>query len=166
MFWKLIALILSNRFLSGVIIRRAKRTPYVHLDGYMNRWWLFNAYQDTAGNNLPQNWLMRRLPSVRVHHILREDMDRHMHDHPWDARTIILRGVYVEEYLNARNETIVASRMNGDTRAIRFGEYHRIKYVGDGGVYTLFFTWKYVGTWGFLVNGHKVPYREYLGIDG
>lgn len=166
MLWKLLALILSHRFLSGWIIRRAQRTPYRHLDGYMNRYWLFNPYEDTAGRYIDLSWWRRRLPSVRVHHILREDTDDHLHDHPWDARTIILRGVYVEEYLNKRGELVGASRINGDTRAIRFGEYHRIKWVGSGGVYTLFFTWKYMGTWGFLVGGVKVPWREYLGIDG
>jgi hypothetical protein len=34
----------------------------------------------------------------------------------------------------------------------------------DGGATTLFITGKYRGTWGFLVDGVKVPWREYLGI--
>jgi hypothetical protein len=31
-------------------------------------------------------------------------------------------------------------------------------------VWTLFITWRYQGTWGFDVDGSKVPWREYLGI--
>lgn len=161
-FWRLLAEFLSMPRVSAWIIQRAQRTPYIHLDGYMMRWWLFNPYQKQNGDYVKQGWLMRRLPSIRVHHILRADTGQHMHDHPWDARTIILRGAYAESYLH-RSGSFTAFRSPGDTRAIRFGEYHRIDRVLDGGVYTLFFTWKYVGTWGFLVDGKKVPWREYLG---
>ena len=157
-FWRLLAEFLSLPRVSAWIIQRAQRTPYIHLDGYMMRWWLFNPY------DVEMSWWRKRLHSIRVHHILRADTDRYMHDHPWDARTIILRGAYMESYLH-RGETLMACRFPGDTRAIRFGEYHRIDRVLDGGVYTLFFTWKYVGTWGFLVDGKKVPWREYLGVD-
>jgi hypothetical protein len=52
-------------------------------------------------------------------------------------------------------------RLPGDTATIKLGEYHSIDYVSDGGVYTMFITWDYRGTWGFLVNGKKVPWREY-----
>jgi hypothetical protein len=52
-------------------------------------------------------------------------------------------------------------RLPGDTATIKFGEYHSIDYVSKGGVYTMFITWDYRGTWGFLVNGKKVPWREY-----
>lgn len=55
-------------------------------------------------------------------------------------------------------------RTAGYTGRLLFGEYHRIIEVSDGGVWTLFITWKYQGTWGFLVDGVKVPYRKYLGV--
>ena len=157
-FWRLLAEFLSMPGTATWIIQRAQRTPYVHLDGYMMRWWLFNPY------DVEMSWWRKRLPSIRVHHILRADTDQHMHDHPWDARTIILRGAYVESYLH-RGGSFTAFRTPGDTRAIRFGEYHHIDRVYYGGVYTLFFTWKYMGTWGFLVDGKKIPWREYLGVD-
>lgn len=163
--WALLGAILSCRPITDCIIRRATRTPYKHLDGYMNRYWLFNAYEHADGTYVKQGWLRRLLPSIRVHHILRQDLDIHMHDHPWDARTIILRGLYIEEHLDKHGNEITSARMTGDTRAIRFGEYHRISFVPSRGVFTLFFTWKYVGTWGFLVSGKKIPWREYLGID-
>lgn len=165
MIWKLLALILSRPAVASWIINRAKRTPYFHLDGYMNRWWLFNPYQHADGTYAKQGWLRKRLPSVRVHQILRADSDSHMHDHPWNARTILLRGAYSEQYLGKNGAVFQAVRMAGDTRAIRFGEYHRINWVCFDSVYTLFFTWDYAGTWGFLVDDKKVPWREYLGID-
>lgn len=151
--WKLLAIIVSWPPIARWIIQRARRTPYRHLDGYMHRWWLFNPYEDGGCYKKKHAWL----PSIRVHHILREDRDQHMHDHPWDARTIILDGAYIEEMPDH-----MVGRQPGDTRAIRFGEYHRIVGVTKGGVYTLFFTWKYMGTWGFNVDGVKIPYTEYL----
>lgn len=171
-----IALNLTARFLarpavSKWLIKRAKRTPYFHitssdgLDVYMERYWLFNPYppkNDGAGRRWG-DWV----PSVRLHCIMREDQDRDQHDHPWNARTFILRGWYDEV---RQGEVIWEDRLirrsAGDTARLCFGEYHRITEVSEGGVWTLFITGRKRGTWGFLVNGRKVPWREYLGING
>lgn len=146
MIWNLIAKVCVRY--ADKIINRAQQWPYINLEGYMNRWWIFNAYK--------RDWL----PSIRVHHILREDFDRHEHDHPWNARTIILKGWYIEERTGKS-----FFRNTGYTGRINFGEFHNIKRVSPGGVWTLFITYKYGGTWGFKVDGKKVPYREYLGLD-
>jgi hypothetical protein len=142
------------------LIRRAMRTPYTSIvkDGelYMERFWLFNPYPpDSSGKG---SWL----PSVRLHRIVLPDQDRHLHDHPWDARTFILRGWYIEDRVGDDGPCFMRSA--GTTAALRFGEYHRITRLSPGGVWTLFITWRYRGTWGFLVNGRKVNWREYLGI--
>lgn len=146
------------------LIRRAKRTPYVHITGpdgsvYMERYWLFNPYPHGSsgeGNRFPI--------SIRLHRIMRPDGDHHLHDHPWNARTFILRGWYWEE----RGPWLVSghiARTEGATASLRFGEYHRITKVSSGGVWTLFVTGKKRGTWGFNVDGVKKPWREYLGIE-
>lgn len=167
MLWKLFAWIVSRAPVANWIIRRAQRTPYSHImsrDGklpYMNRWWLFNPYQKGPNEEvLPARWGW--LPSIRVHQIVLADDDEHLHDHPWDARTIILRGGYVEEKRPAPHIQFFNCRMRGYTGPVRFNEFHRIDEVSPGGVYTLWFTWKYQGTWGFDVDGKKVPHREYL----
>ena len=85
-----------------------------------------------------------------------------MHDHPWNARTIVLRGWYAEERPTTRGTNSLHVRSKGFTGRLLFGEFHRIACVSDGGVWTLFFTWKKRGTWGFAVGGRKVPWREYL----
>ena len=165
---------LPVKYLADWLIRRAKKTPFSHLDGYMNRWWLFNPYQDSNGDKIKQNWLMRWLPSIRVHHILRADLDRHLHDHPWNARSIILKGWYIEEREDKAFFSFVFNapalerfrRSAGDTAKLKFGEYHRITEVSPGGVYTLFITFGYQGTWGFKVDGKKVPWREYFKNSG
>lgn len=163
--WRVAAFVLSRRAVAKAIIRRAKRTPYFHLDGYMNRWWVFNGYSEDAalrdaGRQKAKRW--PRLPSIRVHHILRADDADHPHDHPWDARTIVLDGWYVEQRVGVPARVM----RRGDTGPILFGSFHHIERVSEGGVYTLFITGAYGGGWGFLVDGAKVPWREYLARYG
>lgn len=186
MTWKLIAHIISRPAVATWLINRAQRTPYQHItsaDGasvYMGRWWLFNAYPGAYGDH-PQPRHIPWLPSVRIHHILRADQDRELHDHPWNARTIILRGWYREERLfsgmsdaeamrafslgNDRPGIGELIRNTGYTGRLMFGQYHRISTVPAEGVWTLFITGRKRGTWGFLVDGKKVPWRTYLGLD-
>lgn len=159
--WKAFARVVSTRVVSDWLIRQAQHTPYTHItspDGstvYMYRWWLFNPY-DEQTRKTRYTWCPI---SIRVHRIMTPDHDRHLHDHPWNARTIILRGHYWEDTEDGRR----VARRPGDTRTLKFGEYHRIARVAlMGGATTLFITGKYRGTWGFLVDGVKVPWREYL----
>lgn len=168
----LIAKLIASRPVREYLACRAFKTPYSHLPGYMGRWWLFNPYEDAEGNRVQRNWLMRLLPSIRVHHIQRADNERHLHDHPWDARTIILRGWYVEMRERPGSsrpphfpEPLLDFKMRrvGDTARLNYGQFHRISEVSPGGVWTLFITYRYRGTWGFLVDGVKVPWRKYLG---
>jgi hypothetical protein len=79
---------LSTKIVDGMI-RRAKRTPYFHLKGYMGRWWLFRlGPRSTEGQ---PSWL-----GGRIHHIIRSDDDRACHCHPWPYVSIILKGGYWE----------------------------------------------------------------------
>lgn len=157
MIWKLIAWVVSRRRIARWLYLRAMKTPHRHLtsanglDLYVGRWWLFNQYDDFVAR---RKWL----PSIRLHHIMRADHDRHLHDHPWNARTVILAGFYIEE----REGTDLIRRSQGSTASLKFGEFHRIVYVPPEGVWTLFITWRYRGTWGFKVGGVKVSHLDYL----
>lgn len=177
--WSVVAWFVSREWVVTRIMRVAHRRPYRHItsadgeDVYMYRFWLFNPYpENSSGQNKRGIWEF--LPSIRLHHIMRPDSDRHLHDHPWNARTIILRGWYDEiresgTYYGDFFPLHVDGgwmfyRSKGDTASLRFNEFHRIARVSDGGVVTLFFTWRYHGTWGFKVDGVKVPWRTYLGV--
>ncbi|MEE4332257.1 hypothetical protein V2J70_02050 [Pseudomonas alliivorans] len=188
LFWRLLAKLLARPAIAAWLINRARRTPYLHIrsaDGqevYMGRWWLFNPYdrETHLGRFRWCPW------SIRVHHIMRPDADRDLHDHPWNARTVILRGWYREQRLLAADDPLLTAaliqtaelrqsfdgpfqateyidRRPGDTARLNHGEYHRIDEVSPGGVYTLFITSRWKGDWGFLVNGVKVAWREYTG---
>lgn len=170
MLLSLLARFLARPRVTDWLIRRALRTPYTHIgatDGggdYMRRFWLFNPYP--AHSSGKANWFPI---SIRIHHIRRPDQDRHLHDHPWNARTFILRGGYTEKRPCAPTHDYpyvddFYNRNEGETAALKFGEYHRITHVSPDGVWTLFVTGKYRGTWGFLVDGAKVQWRKYLGL--
>lgn len=166
--WNVTARALAEPCIADWLIRRAQRTPYFHLvkrdEVYMYRWWLFNPYDhDTRRRKYP--WIPF---SIRVHRIMKPDDDRHLHDHPWNARTVILRGGYIEEVPATMPDGAPARKRNprlaGSTNRIRPGQYHRITYVTFRGAYTLFITGKNQSGWGFLVDGRKIPWKEYLGI--
>lgn len=50
-----------------------------HLGDYMHRWIFLTPWG-----------------TLRIHHILRSDEDRHMHDHPFDFTSFLLKGSYTE----------------------------------------------------------------------
>lgn len=153
-----IAMVVSRPRIAQFIVDRAMRTPYRDIlspDGeqiYMRRWWLFNRYDLEGGTHW--SWL----PSIRVHHIMEPDHDRHLHDHPWNARTFILDGWYLEEIPG----DVIRFCDAGYTGRLLFGQYHRIEAVSPGGVFTVFVAWKHRGTWGFMVDGKKIHYYDYL----
>lgn len=185
--WKLIARILAVPAIANRLIAYSMKTPYLHLPSnedpsYMARYWVFNPY-DRVTNKPRFRWCPW---SIRVHHIKRADFERHMHDHPWNARTIILSGGYVEERMaaGAQRERILdecqaptdqmdpakieayyrLTRLPGATAKLGFGQYHRITHVMPEGAWTLFISGPWQGVWGFLVDGVKVEWREYLGV--
>lgn len=167
MIWKLIARICAIPAVADWIIKRSFRTPYSHItdpksgDMYMGRWWLFNPYPG------PEEQRKNRFPlSIRVNWIRRPDSDRNLHDHPWNARTIILKGGYVERRLEGNGTVHVYKRLPGDTAKINFGQYHKIESLIEPlGTWTIFITGKHRGTWGFLVDGAKVQWRKYLNKE-
>jgi hypothetical protein len=175
--WNLIARILARPAIADRLIAYAMKTPYLHLPSnqdpsYMARYWVFNPY-DRVTNKPRFRWCPW---SIRVHHIKRADSERHMHDHPWNARTIILKGGYVEERENLEFEsmlpttlsnfpTVTTMRFPASTAKLGFEQYHRITHVPAGGAWTLFISGPWQGVWGFLVDGVKVEWRKYLGIE-
>lgn len=170
---------LAKPFVTAALIAQARKTPFTHLrhpDGrlYMARWWLFNGWGEA------RNRLLSWLPfSIRVHYIATADEDRELHDHPWPARTFILKGWYKETRLvgakrigsSIAGEYFVGggqvefTRKAGDTATLDFCEFHRISEISPGGVYTLFVCFGWAGDWGFLsAAGRKVWWRDWLNI--
>lgn len=180
-FWAVVARILARPTVADWLIARAMRTPYSPIikDGvlYMDRFWLFNPYPDSGASGADRpRW---QFPiSIRIHHIVMPDQDRHLHSHPWDARTVILRGWYHEERKHPPTTGAEATlrellepngeqflRFEGGTATLKSDDYHRITQISEGGVWTMFITGRYRTGWGFDVDGVKIPWRKYLGLE-
>lgn len=143
--------------LADAIIRRAMRTPYTHLQGadgslYMARFWLRPYAPDGRGI------------AARVHHIARADADRHLHDHPWNFVSVVLKGGYVEarptsldpdfEHESRAERCTLTERRAGSVAFRRATDRHRIVSVQPD-TWTLFITGPKLHTWGFFTPHGK-----------
>lgn len=171
-FWPAVAWIVSRDNIFQALYRRAEKTPYWDLEGYMRRWWLFNPINttyETVGTTVVHDETITEIRevktakyrwcpfSVRMHHILRADRARHPHNHPGTFRTILGKGWYWEH-----RDDGVFLREKGDTALLRHDEFHHVGEVSPGGVWTIFIMWNWRTTWGFrLEDGTVVPHREY-----
>ena len=156
------------------VVRRAKRTPYYDLPGYMLRYWLVPYSREIIHGDGKLHgtgrvkWYRRPFSrllqffniSARVHVILRSDTGRDFHDHPWNYCTIILRGGYWEYTPNGARW-----RGPGSVLFRKASSWHRLGVPAGGNAVTIFITGKRIQRWGFLVNGKKVPYTEYEGLS-
>ena len=166
-FWPLMAWVVSTPWVFDALQRRAAKTPYWNLEGYMERWWLFNPInttyvQDELGLNTVRVVKSPKYAwcpvSIRMHHILRADLARDPHNHPGSFRTIIGRGWYFER----RERGPLKLRSRGDTSVLRHGEFHHVDQVSPGGVWTIFIMWNWQTSWGFkLADGTFVDHRMY-----
>ena len=154
------------------IIQRAQRTPYFHLPGYMNRWWLVPYIGAGSATDIgcgPVSWrrpIAKMLQffgiAVRVHEILRSDAGRHPHDHPWWFVTIILRGGYIETVYNEQGKLRDVNYWGPGTILFRrASSWHRLTLPEQDSTWTLFITGPKSQTWGFNVKGKKISHREY-----
>lgn len=144
--------------LVDALIARAMRTPFFHLPGYMERYWLVK----------PRWWTLGC--SVRVHHILRSDLDRALHDHPWPFVTVILRGCYSEErplleappLWTAHEPTLSRWYGPGSILVRRATSRHRLTLPRHATVWTLFIMGPRRQSWGFYTREGKVHWSDYL----
>ena len=147
--------------LAEAIIRRVtRRPPDVIIGGadapYLRRWHV-----------LPRN----RVFNLYLHHFLRDDDDRALHDHPWAWCSLVLAGGYYEHTIAAggihrrRWRPAGSLAISGPRRAHRI-ELHKLPRPGHGDMYdndratntwvpravtcfTLFATGPTVRNWGF-----------------
>ena len=152
------------------LIARAHRTPYIHLDGYLHRWWL-----------VPYN---RFGYAARVHQFLSSDRDRHLHNHPWPYVSVVLRGGYWEEtavekrhWASGRAAESREQRWYGPGSVLVRGADHFHRVLLDIGpdhreqpCWTLFITGPKRddapgghSCWGFMVDDIFRPADVYLG---
>lgn len=95
---------------------------------------------------------------IYLHHILRSDADRELHDHPWDFLSLILLGGYREESPVGR----LSRKLPGMVLFRRAEHRHRVLLVNDRPAWTLVFTSGKKRSWGFWRGAAFIPWRAFV----
>lgn len=97
--------------------------------------------------------------AVYLHHILRSDEDRHLHDHPWPFTSLILWGGYREVH------PIVTGRSGytdwGWLSVIRHAASDSHRLILDRPAWTLVFRGEKERSWGFHTENGWTPWAKY-----
>lgn len=138
------------------------------------RWSVFGKItikNPTTGEPYLTRYIIARTPLFRIflHRFHQPDPDHDLHNHPWRAFSVIIRGGYTEWFSSPSftkqvgNYAFSRSFRWGDVNHLEFDEYHRITDILPG-TWSLVFGGPYVRDWGFMVNGDHIDWRTYLGV--
>ena len=101
--------------------------------------------------------------SVYLHHITNSDLDIDPHDHPWDFRSLILKGSYSEESRYPKDD-YKRSHVNifkpGMVNKKKTTEVHKLTLKSKS-VWTLVFVGKRKHDWGYQTANGWVHHKEY-----
>lgn len=163
--------------LADKLIAYAQKTPYFHLPGYMRRWWVFRFWETGRVVHRSGAVSIYSLLSARIHHILRSDMDRALHDHPWWYITIILKGGYYEvtpvdgprprramKFNTMRSGELKSYYRKwygpGSIRFARAKQQHRLEIPKGATAWTLFIHGPKCREWGYQVPAKGWVHNE------
>jgi hypothetical protein len=120
-------------------------------DPYLKRWYI-----------LPRNLFF----NVYLHHFLRSDDDRVLHDHPWLNCSFLIDGSYIEHTIEAGGVHKATRRIAGDLKLRRARYAHRIE-LDRGECWTIFITGPRIREWGFHCQKKWVSWRLFTNpLDG
>ena len=117
---------------------------WFHDSLYMKRWKLISL----------------RLFGIRVHHILRSDADRELHDHPFDFISVILSGSYTEYLADGTVTTYKA----GSILFRRAETLHRLELSAP--VWTFVIRGRIRREWGFMTYSGWIHWTTFNKIRG
>ena len=97
-----------------------------------------------------RRWRLLSLPwfSIYIHGIYKEDLDKNLHDHPWNIFTLILYGGYYEK---TRKKTVL--RKPGNYAYRKANKPHKIEKLYKPITYTLAIVGPRKRTWGYQLEG-------------
>lgn len=128
-----------DRLLWWFSARLRVRVIEIEHEPYLERYWLGSLLGWTA----------------YLHHFVRDDEERWLHDHPWPfAIALVVSGGYIEErlqHLDPERGLVTARRAlrAGAVNVIRARDFHRVTAVRPG-TWTLFVHRRRCKSWGFL----------------
>lgn len=110
-----------------------------------------------------RRWILQTpLGSVRLHHFVRPDDQRHLHDHPWWFITLVLKGGYTDITMidGVKHQDVLKPG------SIRFRPSHHTHIVDTQNSWTLVITGRLRRKWGFWTEHGFEPVRDYFAKFG
>lgn len=103
--------------------------------------------------------------NIYIHHILKSDQDRHMHDHPWNFRSFLLKGSYREEVRYPPRFLVLHSYWHqaGDVIKHDRRDVHHIDLVTPS-VWSLVITTGKEHDWGYHTSQGWIQHEEYRNL--
>lgn len=126
------------------------------------------AYRSDIGDDYMERWILRTpWGMLRLHHILRSDDDRALHDHPFDFCSLLLSGGYEE----VRPVPVSVQHRYGVTRSYRWPRFSLVRrdasdahrLILDKPVWTLVLTGPKLREWGFYTKSGWIHWMHYGG---
>lgn len=106
--------------------------------------------------------------ALYIHKISEADKDYHLHSHPWNFISIILKGSYKEESLiwhrwphYPRPAKLLKPKGVWTVSRMNRQGFHKIHRIIKGPVYSLFFTYGKDMSWFYMVNDTKIEHTIY-----
>lgn len=162
----MIWIVLIAAYLIWVFYKPYLKLNYTSGERYLTRWRFLNT----------------SLGGVYLHRVDNPDIDRHPHNHMWNALVLVLwkpgpyrQQVWEYQYPHVIRYSLSGERMQGGGipglkpklqnvgRINRLGaQYHKITEISKGTWTLVFFGKRRAEPWGFLVNDQHMPWYEYL----
>lgn len=149
------------RLLAWISGRLPIRVIAIEHDAYLLRYYVCGRLPERyfPGVKPRLGWL----PSIYLHHFLRPDRDRELHNHPWKwALSFMLVGGYEEE--RRRADGVVVTRSVRFVNLIRHGDFHRVRRLRLHHAWSLIIAGPKVSGWGFFdpETSKFIPSREFF----
>jgi hypothetical protein len=100
-----------------------------------------------------------KLFSIRLHHWISSDDQRHFHDHPWWYWSFVLKGTYIDRSTNGE-------KLRDTFSLAKYPALHQHSVIIDKHCWTLLLTGAENRIWGFWVNGRFRKRNKYFFIFG
>lgn len=107
-----------------------------------------------------KRWRLIKTPwfEVYIHGIYMEDLDEHLHNHPWKIWTMILWGGYFEKIHTGR----IRLRRPGHISYAKISDFHKIDKMKKVPTYSLAIVGKRINPdWGYMVDGRFIDHLTY-----
>ena len=96
-----------------------------------------------------------------VHEIAQTDQDKHLHNHPWNFASFVVKGGYVELLEGKLANAVHRFQWN----AHKAHEYHKVIYLhSDTPTVSLFFAYGRTRPWGYLTREGFIGHELYRSI--